>query len=39
MGDNYKTACPHCDSSDAYVVYADGHGHCYSCDVTIKSAL
>jgi len=24
-------ACPVCPSSDAYCVYADGHGHCYSC--------
>src|SRR5882762_4380519 len=23
--------CPSCTSSDAYCVYADGHGHCYSC--------
>src|SRR6185312_13678320 len=23
--------CPVCPSSDAYCVYADGHGHCYSC--------
>ncbi len=23
--------CPVCPSSDAYVTYADGHGHCFSC--------
>ena len=23
--------CPVCPSSDAYCLYADGHGHCYSC--------
>jgi len=30
----YKTACPHpdCGSSDAFGVYDDGHGYCYSCD-------
>lgn len=25
-------ACPSCTSSDAYCLYADGHGHCYSCN-------
>lgn len=24
--------CPVCPSSDAYCIYADGHGHCFSCD-------
>lgn len=24
--------CPECPSSDAYCVYEDGHGHCYSCN-------
>lgn len=24
-------ACPQCPSSDAYCVYDDGHGYCYSC--------
>ena len=24
-------ACPVCPSSDAYCIYEDGHGHCYSC--------
>lgn len=23
--------CPHCSSSDAYSVYDDGHGYCFSC--------
>jgi twinkle protein len=23
--------CPSCDSSDAYCMYADGHGFCFSC--------
>jgi len=27
----YKTACPNCASSDAFAVYPDGHGHCFSC--------
>jgi twinkle protein len=26
-----RTACPHCDSSDAYTEYSDGHAKCYSC--------
>lgn len=25
-------ACPVCPSSDAYCIYDDEHGHCYSCD-------
>lgn len=25
------TPCPHCPSSDAYCVYGDGHGYCFSC--------
>lgn len=25
------TACPHCSSSDAYGVYDDGSGYCFSC--------
>lgn len=24
--------CPSCPSSDAYCLYADGHGHCFSCN-------
>lgn len=23
--------CPECPSSDAYTIFKDGHGHCYSC--------
>ena len=23
--------CPMCNSSDAYAVYEDGVGHCFSC--------
>lgn len=23
--------CPNCPSSDAYSLYSDGHGHCFSC--------
>ena len=26
--------CFNCPSSDAVAVYADGHGHCFSCDWT-----
>jgi hypothetical protein len=25
------TSCPQCPSSDAFAVYDDGHGHCFSC--------
>lgn len=25
-------ACPNCPSSDAYCIYKDGHGYCYSCN-------
>lgn len=25
-------ACPNCPSSDAYCVYDDGHGYCFSCN-------
>src|SRR5258705_12085862 len=24
--------CPVCPSSIAYCIYADGHGHCFSCN-------
>jgi len=27
----YKTNCPACPSSDAFAIYSDGHGHCFSC--------
>jgi twinkle protein len=33
-----KLPCPHCASSDAYHVYDDGHGHCFSCGKTDKDA-
>ena len=29
---NSKLPCPLCDSSDAYHVYEDGHGYCFSCE-------
>ena len=29
--------CPHCKSSDAYCVYDDGHGYCFSCKTYDKS--
>ena len=25
-------ACPNCESSDAYTLYDDGHGYCFSCE-------
>ena len=28
----YRQPCPHCTSSDAYHIYADGHGFCFSCN-------
>lgn len=28
--------CPVCPSSDAYQVYKDGYGHCFSCNAHIK---
>ena len=34
----YRQPCPHCSSSDAYHVYADRHGHCYSCSTTDRVA-
>lgn len=27
-----KTGCPCGTSSDAFAIYSDGHGHCFSCD-------
>lgn len=30
----YNLSCSDCGSSDAYVEYDDGHGHCYSCGKT-----
>jgi twinkle protein len=32
------TYCPCGDSSDAFTVYDDGHGHCFSCNKHIKDA-
>lgn len=29
--------CPMCDSSDAYSIYEDGHGYCFSCTAYIKN--
>ena len=33
MSSNYirKTACVACSSSDAFAIYDDGHGYCFSC--------
>ena len=33
MSSNYirKTACVACNSSDAFAIYDDGHGYCFSC--------
>ena len=28
---NYRLPCPKCRSSDAYHIYDDGHGYCFSC--------
>lgn len=33
-----KGPCLHCSSSDAYALYDDGHGHCFSCGVTDQAA-
>lgn len=33
-----KLPCPACPSSDAYHIYDDGHGHCFSCGHHIKHA-
>jgi twinkle protein len=30
-----QTACPHCDSSDAYTIYDDG-AYCFSCQYSTK---
>lgn len=29
--------CPNCDSSDAYQLYDDGHGYCYSCKTDVQN--
>lgn len=28
--------CPNCPSSDAYMLYSDGHGFCFSCQTYTK---
>lgn len=33
----YHCPCPNCGSSDAYSVYDDGHGFCFSCNKYFKS--
>ncbi len=33
-----RSPCPKCVSSDAYVLYADGHGHCFSCSYHNKES-
>ena len=37
MQSNYieKRACPACPSSDAFAVYDDGHGFCFSCQTHV----
>lgn len=27
----YHESCPNCPSSDAFAIYSDGHGYCFSC--------
>lgn len=34
----YRLPCPHCPSSDAYHVYSDRHGHCFSCSTADRVA-
>lgn len=34
---SHHTQCPKCDSSDAYAVYSDSSGHCFSCLFTKPS--
>jgi twinkle protein len=31
-----KLPCPSCSSSDAYALYDDGHGYCFSCNTNFK---
>ncbi|MEK0324213.1 MAG: DnaB-like helicase C-terminal domain-containing protein [Nitrosopumilus sp.] len=37
-GRSKKVACPldGCGSTDAFAVYEDQHGHCFSCDKTVR---
>ncbi len=30
------TACPECPSSDAFAVYSDGGGYCFSCGHSVR---
>lgn len=34
----YRQPCPSCSSSDAYHVWADGHGYCFSCNTLTKAS-
>jgi twinkle protein len=36
-GWSQKGPCPKCDSSDAYVLYQDGHGYCFSCQTYVHA--
>ena len=31
-----KLPCDNCGSSDAFHIYTDGHGHCFSCETHVK---
>ena len=35
MGNYKQTACPECDSSDAFTIYDDG-AYCFSCQYSTK---
>ena len=35
MSEYTQTACPECDSSDAFTIYDDG-GYCFSCNYSTK---
>ena len=37
MSASEKHPCPACSSSDAYAIYDDGHGHCFSCDYHLST--
>lgn len=34
---HYRLPCPICSSSDAYHIYEDGHGYCFSCEGFVPS--
>lgn len=34
-----KLPCPNCDSSNAYHIYDDGHGYCFSCEARTQATL